>query len=102
MKKIICDINDGLHAFSEQTILAGTVGGPLNHKPQTPCLSYISNAAVISLKLLLSVGQNISSKKWLCDLSLDEDYNFLPIIFYSQPLVEHTLCEKKEVLWKLI
>ena len=96
MKKIICDINDGLHTFSKQTILAETVGGPLNRKLQTPCLSYISNAALISLKLVRSVGQNISSKKWLCDLSLDGDYNFLPIIFYSQPLVEHTLREKKK------
>ena len=56
-----------------ETVLAQTAVRSLNGEPQTPWLSCISNAALVSLKLLLSVGQNISSKKWLRNLSFNED-----------------------------
>ena len=56
--------------LSELEIVSGqTVGGSLNGEPQ----SCISNAARVSLILLLSIGENISSKKWLCDLFFNED-----------------------------
>ena len=51
-----------------------TVVGHLDGEPQTPWLACIPNAALLSLKLLLSVGRNISSKKWLHDLLLNEDW----------------------------
>ena len=39
-------------------------------------LSYISNAALLSLKLLLYAGRNINySKKWLCDLFLMKTFH---------------------------
>ena len=43
-------------------ILAETVVGRLNGESLTPWLSFISNAARLSLKLLLSAGGSISSK----------------------------------------
>ena len=56
-----------------ETILAETVVGRLNGESLTPWLSCISNAARFSLKLLLSAGRSISSKKWLRDLFFNED-----------------------------
>ena len=54
-----------LRTFSEklETALPQTVEGRLNGGPQTPWLSYISNYAFLSRKLLLSPGRKISSKK---------------------------------------
>ena len=78
-----------------EAVLVQPVGWPSNHEPQTLWLSFISNGVFISLKILLSAGQNISSKKWLCDLSFDEDYNISPMLFHSQHRDEHTLGKKK-------
>ena len=49
------DVNDLLcTSLSKlETVLAQTVGGPLNGEPQTPLLSGISSDACLSLKLLL-------------------------------------------------
>ena len=77
-----------------ETVLAQTVGSYLNGEPQTPSLSYISNAKLLSFRLLLSAVQN-TSKKWLCNLVFNEDCNISPMIFYSQPQVEHKLGEIK-------
>ena len=77
-----------------ETVLAQTVGSYLNGEPQTPSLSYISNAKLLSFRLLLSAVQN-TSKKWLRNLVFNEDCNISPIIFYSQPEVEHKLGEMK-------
>ena len=73
-----------------ETVLLHIVEGSSNGEPQTPWLSYISNAAVLSLKFLLFAGQNISSKRWLHDF-FNEHSNISPIIFHSQLCVEHTL-----------
>ena len=43
----------------------------------------------------MSAGQNISSKILLCDLFFNRDSNISPMIFHSQPCVEHTLAIKK-------
>ena len=77
-----------------ETVLAQTVGSYLNGEPQTPSLSYISNAKLLSFRLLLSAVQN-TSKKWLRNLVFNEDCNISPIIFYSQPEVEHKSGEIK-------
>ena len=69
----------------------------MNGELQTPWLSCISNAALLSLKGL-SIGANISSKKWLRDLFFNEDFNVSPTIFHSQPHVEHMLTEKGTVM----
>ena len=45
-------------------------------------------------QLLPSLGQNIS-KKWLCNLFFNEDFNISLMIFHSQSHVDHTLGEKK-------
>ena len=87
MEKILCDVNDG-----------GDSRGSLNGEAQTPWLSFILNAALLILELLLSAGWNISSRKWLCDLLLNEDSNISAMIFYWQPLVEHVLDEKRTVM----
>ena len=47
-----------------------TIVTTYNDEPQTPWLNCFSNATLLSLKLLLSTGQNISSKQWLRDLFL--------------------------------
>ena len=52
----------------------------------------------LSLKLSLSAGQNISSKKWLCDVLLNGDSNILPMVFHSQCWVGHKLGEKKTIM----
>ena len=78
-----------------ETVLAQTVGSYLNGEPQTPSLSYISNAKLLSFRLLLSAVKNTSSKKWLRSLAFNEDCNISPMIFYSQPQVEHKLGEIK-------
>ena len=54
-----------LYLTKLETVLAQTVGKGLNGEPQTPWLSYISNATLLGLNLLLAVGLNISSKIWL-------------------------------------
>ena len=61
-------------------------------------LSCISNATILSLKLVLSAGRNISSKKWPCDLFFNEESNTSIMIFHSQPQVEQTLDEKRIVM----
>ena len=80
------------------TVLAKTVGGHWNGEPQIPLLSCISNAALLSLKLLLFPGPNVFSKKLVRDLSFNEDSNISRMIFHSQPHFEHTLGEKITVL----
>ena len=47
------------------TILPQKAGWCLNGEPQTTWLGYVSNAALLSLKLLLFADWNISSEKWL-------------------------------------
>ena len=56
------------------------------------------NATLLSLKLLLSTGRNISYKKQLCDLFLNEDSIISTMIFSSQPRVEHTCGVKRTVM----
>ena len=58
-----------------ETLLAQTLGGRLNGELHAPLLSSISNAARVSLKLLLSGGQNISTNEWLRNLFFNEDSN---------------------------
>ena len=79
-----------------ETPLAQALGGRLNGEPQAPLLTSISNAARLSLKLLLSGGQNISPNKWLRDLFLKEDSNISLMIFHSQPRFEHKFGKKKK------
>ena len=61
-------------------------------------LSYISNASILSIKLVLSASRNISSKKWPCDLLFNEESNTSIMIFHSEPQVEQTLDEKRTVM----
>ena len=77
-----------------ETALGQTLGECLNDKPQTPWLNSISNAASLSLKLLLSTGQNVSSKNWLHDLFLMK-ISHLTMIFHSQTWIGYTLGEKR-------
>ena len=39
-------------------------------------------------------------KKWLYDLFFNEDCNILPMIFHSEPWVDHMLVEKKNCFGK--
>ena len=71
-----------------EIVLAQTVEEP----------SHISNAALLNLKLLLSAGRNISSKKWLHDLFFNEDSNISLMIFHLKPPVDHTFGEKRTVM----
>ena len=98
MEKILRDVTIiyVLPLSKIETVLMETVGGRSTAEPQAPWLSHISNAALLSLKLFLSAGRNISSKKWLHDLFLNEDCNILKMIFYSQPRVGHTCWVKKK------
>ena len=82
-----------------ETILAETVVGRLNGESLTPWLSFISNAARLSLKLLLSAGRSISSKKWLRDLFFNEDSN-IHQWFSIHNLWFNTFWVKKELLHK--
>ena len=59
----------------------------------------LSNSALLSFKILLSAGRNISSKKWRCNLFFNKDF-ISPIIFHSQPRVEHTLGERRTIMQK--
>ena len=81
--KILCDVNYCAGTFSEQleTVLVQTIGAHLNYEPQTPWLCSISNAAHLSLKLLLS-GRPNTSNNWLHDLFLNENSNISPMIFH--------------------
>ena len=73
------------------------VGVRLNSEPQTPFLSYIPNATLLILKLLLSAGRNISKER-LRDFIVNEDSSISPTIFHLQLHAEHTLGEKRNVM----
>ena len=67
-----------------------TIVTTYNDEPQTPWLNCFSNATLLSLKLLLSTGQNISSKQWLRDLFLTnfgQCSHFIPPENTRKPLV---------------
>ena len=84
-----------MYALSKlETVVAQAVVGHLNGEPQILWLSCISNAALLSL--LLSAGQNISSKKWFVICFLVKP-NIAPMIFHSELRVEQTLVEKRTV-----
>ena len=51
---------------------------------------------LLSIKLLLSAGRNISSKKWLCDLM--KALTLQPMIFHSQLRIKLTFGEKRTVM----
>ena len=106
MEEILHDVNNCFCPSPEQTrnLFGGDsiVSGRLNGEPQTPRMSCISNAAIPSLKILLSAGQNLSTEKWLRDLFFNEDSNISTMIFYSQPWAEHTRWMKKELSCKRI
>ena len=95
MEKILHNVNYHFCPSSEQTVLMEAVGAV---EPQTLWLNCIPNAALLSLKLLQSAGQNNSSEELLHDLFLNEDFNISIMTFYSQPCVEHTCWVKKELL----
>ena len=81
-----------------ETVLVQTVRRCLNDKPQTPWVSDIWNAGHLSLKLLLSESENISSSKWFHDLFFfNEDSNFSSVVFHSQPQFEERLDKKRSV-----
>ena len=84
-----------------KTVLAQIVVGRLNDELQRLWLSWISSAALFNLRLLLSVGWNIYSKKWLHDLFFYEYSNISSIIFHSKLWVKHTF-DEKELLCKII
>ena len=51
---------------------------------------------LLSIKLLLSAGRNISSKKWLCDLM--KALTLQRMIFHSQLRIKLTFGEKRTVM----
>ena len=79
----------------QEIVLEQTVGEHLNGEPQTHLAELDFSAVLLSLQLLLPVGQKISSAKLLCDLFFNEDSNISPMIVHSQPHIEHMLGEKR-------
>ena len=75
--------------------------GHLNVECQTPCLSCISNAALLSLELVLSAGRNISLKKWLRDFFLKEDSHFTSDFPFATLGWTQIGC-KKRTAWKIV
>ena len=75
--------------------------GHLNVECQTPCLSCISNAALLSLELVLSAGRNISLKKWLRDFFLKEDSHFTSDFPFATLGWTQIGCKKRTV-WKIV
>ena len=96
-EKILCDVNDCLRTFSEQTwncFSADSNGTFKWWTPNTMTERYFK-CCTFSLKILLSGGRTMSSSKWLRDLFFNENSNISPVIFHSQPRFEHRLGKKK-------
>ena len=96
-KRSLAFTSFGKNCFSANNCLSANSRVTFERWTPTRWLSCISNAALLNLKLLLYSGQNISFKKWLRDLFFNEDASISPMIFHSQPRVEHMLGEKNVV-----